>query len=72
MIKMPLKSGLNALRFFTAYPSKYERKPEDQKRPRQGSTEAECYNELKCSDYCCVDPSLQHKEGVAFQFEKRR
>lgn len=35
--------------------------------PRQGSTEAECYNELKCSDYCCVDPSLQHKEGEALK-----
>lgn len=51
--------------FFTAYPSKYERKPEDQEKPRQGNTEAECYNELKCSDYCCVNHKLTLKEDAA-------
>ena len=51
--------------FFTAFPSKYERKPEDQEKPRQGSTEAECYNELKCNDYCCVNDKLRLKEGAA-------
>ena len=28
---------------------------------RLGSTEAECYDELKCSDYCCKDKVLQLK-----------
>ncbi|CAJ1333182.1 unnamed protein product [Effrenium voratum] len=51
--------------FFTAFPTKYERKPEDHVKPRQGSTEAECYNELKCSDYCCVNPDLSLKEDAA-------
>lgn len=29
---------------------------------RQGSTEAECYNELKCNDYCCVNDKLRLKD----------
>lgn len=51
--------------FFTAFPSKYQRKPENQDTPRQGSTEAECYDELKCSDYCCMNEALQLKEDAS-------
>lgn len=40
--------------FFTEFPSKYIRLPENLTSLRQGTTEAECYQELKCSDYCCV------------------
>ena len=29
---------------------------------RQGSTEAECYNELKCSDHCCTSEELRLKD----------
>ncbi|CAE7773006.1 unnamed protein product [Symbiodinium microadriaticum] len=52
--------------YTTEFPSKYRRKPEDlQGKPRLGSTEAECYDELKCSDYCCKDKALQLKEDAA-------
>ncbi|CAE7838872.1 unnamed protein product [Symbiodinium sp. CCMP2592] len=52
--------------YTSEFPSKYRRKPEDlQGKPRLGSTEAECYDELKCSDYCCKDKVLQLKEDAA-------
>mmetsp|Transcript_15863 Transcript_15863/g.37457 ORF Transcript_15863/g.37457 Transcript_15863/m.37457 type:complete len:620 (+) Transcript_15863:83-1942(+) len=50
--------------YFTKFPTKYRRKAEDQDTPRLGSSEAECYDELKCSDYCCKDAKLSLKEDA--------
>eukprot|EP00931_Biecheleriopsis_adriatica_P072775 TRINITY_DN47188_c0_g1_i1.p1 TRINITY_DN47188_c0_g1~~TRINITY_DN47188_c0_g1_i1.p1 ORF type:complete len:661 (-),score=124.70 TRINITY_DN47188_c0_g1_i1:38-1930(-) len=50
--------------FFTAYPTKYERKPDDGTRPLQGGTEEECYNELKCIEHCCVDERMRKKANA--------
>jgi hypothetical protein len=36
---------------------------------RQGNTEAECYNELKCSDYCCVNDKLTLKDVEKITWE---
>jgi len=51
--------------FYTSFPSKYARLPENLTSSRQGSTEAECYQELKCSDYCCVDAGRKLKPNAA-------
>lgn len=51
--------------FFTSYPSKYARMQENLTTARQGSTEAECYQELKCNEYCCVDAGKKLKANAA-------
>lgn len=51
--------------FFTKFPSKYARLPENLTTARQGNTEAECYQELKCSEYCCVEATKKLKASAA-------
>ncbi|CAE7482772.1 unnamed protein product [Symbiodinium pilosum] len=51
--------------YTTKFPTKYRRKSETQEKPRLGTSEAECYDELKCSDYCCKEKALQLKEDAA-------